>query len=40
VGQAPLLLLADGEGKILKLWSGYTPALAGSLREEIARRLR
>ncbi len=38
--QAPMLLLSDGSGKILKRWVGYTPGLADSLRGEIARRLK
>ena len=40
VDQAPTLLLADSSGRILKHWAGYTPALAESLRSEIALRLK
>jgi hypothetical protein len=40
IEQAPVLLLADSRGRILKRWVGYTPALADSLRAEIDRRLK
>ncbi len=39
VEQAPMLLLSDPSGKILKRWIGYTPGLAESLRNEISQRL-
>ncbi|MBI5576100.1 MAG: hypothetical protein HY896_07010 [Deltaproteobacteria bacterium] len=33
--QAPLLLLADADGKVLKKWTGASPSLAGSIVSEI-----
>lgn len=37
VEHAPVLLLADPEGRILKRWVGFTPSLADSLRAEISK---
>jgi hypothetical protein len=35
--QAPLLLLIDGGGKVLKKWTGASPSLSGAIASEIKR---
>jgi hypothetical protein len=40
VDHAPVLLLADSRGRIIKRWVGFTPSLPESLRDEIARNLK
>jgi hypothetical protein len=40
IDRAPVLLLADASGRVLKRWIGYSPALTESLRSEIAARLK
>ena len=35
--QAPLLLLTDGEGKVLKKWTGASPSLSEAIVSEIRR---
>ncbi|HEY5996810.1 MAG TPA: hypothetical protein VIU29_07295 [Candidatus Deferrimicrobiaceae bacterium] len=40
IEQAPVLLLADSRGRVLKRWVGYTPNLADSIRDELARHMK
>ncbi len=37
IGQAPVVLLLSGRGKVLKRWTGYSPSLSASLSAEIRR---
>jgi hypothetical protein len=37
VGQVPVLLLLDENGKVEKRWTGYSPSLRDSLAEEVIR---
>jgi hypothetical protein len=36
-GQAPVLLLTDRGGKVLKRWAGVSPSLSGAIASEIKR---
>lgn len=35
VGHAPVLLLLDGSGQVVKRWTGYSPSLRDSLVEQV-----
>ena len=37
VGQVPVLLLLDENGRVEKRWTGYSPSLRDSLAEEVRR---